>query len=99
MIPLGGHLYKMKDSATNIMHEAGRSPGLLFDSTSQPATSQNLDFSLSSGVQNPHEFFPIRENSGRLRVDHLRHRASIPQANYFHDVAALPWPAARLAQQ
>lgn len=72
MVTLGGHLYKMKDSVTNIMHKAGRSPGLLFNSTSRPATSQNLDFRLPSGVQNPREFFPIGEILGQRRVNHLR---------------------------
>jgi hypothetical protein len=72
MVALGRHLYKMKDSVTNIMRKAGRSPGLRFDSTSRPAASQNLDFRLPSGVQNPREFFPIGEMSGQRRINHLR---------------------------
>lgn len=97
---LGGHLYKMKDSVTNIMYQAGRSPGFFDSLTSGPTTNQSLDFRLPSSVQNTHEFFPIKDNLRECHVNHLRSRASIPQAYHFHDVAALSGPAVyKLAQQ
>lgn len=89
----------MKDSVTNVMHKAGRSPWFLGNLTPRPAACQNLDFRLLSGVQNTHEFSPTGENSTECRANHFRTRASIPQASYFHDVAALPGPETRLAQR